>query len=73
MADYSRKDESPLLMAEVKWSQSNLSRNFQIFSKYFPEVEMIQISAVLDRERSFPNGAQIRSAHNWRDDFSLAG
>ncbi|PQP34432.1 ATPase, partial [Desulfobacteraceae bacterium SEEP-SAG9] len=43
------RNEKPLLMAEVKWAESNPSRNFQIFDKYFPQAKKIQITGRLDR------------------------
>jgi len=52
-------------MIEVKWNDGNLSSNFEIFRKFFPNIKMIQITKKLHRERTFPNGAEIRFAHNW--------
>ncbi|PXF57260.1 MAG: ATPase [Deltaproteobacteria bacterium] len=65
------RDDSPLLMLEVKWSDSKPSRNFQAFSKFFPNTRKIQLVKGLDREKTYPDGAEIRSAHNWLADFSL--
>ncbi len=55
----------PSLLLEVKWNDSHLSPNFEIFNKYFSNIKMIQISKKLDREKTFPNGAQIRKASRW--------
>lgn len=65
------RDEAPLLMAEVKWSDSGPSRNFPVFSKYFSGLKKVQIVKELDRERTYPDGTEIRSAHNWLADLSL--
>jgi predicted AAA+ superfamily ATPase len=65
------RDDSPLLMLEVKWSDSKPSRNFQAFSKFFPNTRKIQLVKGLDREKTYPDGTEIRSAHNWLADFSL--
>jgi len=65
------RDDSPLLMLEVKWSDSKPSRNFQAFSKFFPNTRKIQLVKGLDREKTYPDGTEIRSAHNWLANFSL--
>ncbi len=64
-------DEVMSLMMEVKWKGENLSPNFEIFKKYFPSAKMIQLSKELDREKTFPNGAEIRTAHRWLSELSL--
>ena len=66
------RDEAPFLMIEVKWADNTLSRNFSIFDKYFPGIKKIQIVKNLNREKTYPNGTEIRSAHNWLADFSLS-
>lgn len=64
-------DNMPSLLIEVKWQDNNLSPNFEIFRKFFPEVKMIQISKELDREKTFPDGPEIRVASNWLSEFQL--
>lgn len=59
------KDDTPSLLLEVKWNDSNLSPNFKTFKKLFPEIKMVQISKKLNREKTFPNGAEIRLASRW--------
>jgi len=66
------RNEAPFLMIEVKWADSAPSRNFSIFDKYFPGVKKVQIVKKLDREKTYPDGTEIRSAHNWLADLSLA-
>ena len=66
------RNEVPFLMIEVKWADSTPNRNFSIFGKRFPEVKKVQIVKKLDREKTYPNGTEIRSAHNWLADFSLS-
>jgi len=61
----------PSLLVEVKWNESNLSANFEIFKKFFPNIKMIQISKKLDREKTFPNGAEIRTASKWLAELRL--
>ena len=64
-------DDNPSLMVEVKWKDGNLSSNFEIFKKFFPQIKMIQVTKELKREKTFPNGAEIRIAHNWLSKLSL--
>ena len=66
------RNEAPFLMTEVKWADSAPSRNFSIFGKCFPKANKVQIVKKLDREKTYPDGTEIRSAHNWLADFSLA-
>ena len=66
------RNEVPFLMIEVKWADSTPNRNFSIFGKRFPGVKKVQIVKKLDREKTYPDGTEIRSAHNWLDDFSLS-
>nr|HDN00718.1 ATP-binding protein [Deltaproteobacteria bacterium] len=65
------RNEVPFLMIEVKWADSTPNRNFSIFGKRFPGVQKVQIVKKLDREKTYPDGTEIRSAHNWLADFSL--
>ena len=55
-------NQNPELLVEVKLSDENISPNFNIFQKYFPKVKMIQIVKNLKREKTFPNGVEVRSA-----------
>jgi len=59
-------------MIEVKCADNTLSRNFSIFGKYFPGIKKIQIVKDLNREKTYPDGTEIRSAHNWLANLSLA-
>ncbi|MCG8636806.1 MAG: ATP-binding protein [Desulfobacterales bacterium] len=64
-------ENRPSLMVEVKWNENSLSPNFKIFEKFFPGIQMIQVSKKLNREKTFPNGAQIRQAVNWLSELTL--
>ncbi len=66
------KDERPALLMEVKWADDTLNPNFAKFSKYFPDVQKIQLVGNLKREKTYPDGTEIRSAYNWLADFSLS-
>jgi predicted AAA+ superfamily ATPase len=61
----------PSLMVEVKWRDANQSPNFEIFRKFFPQAKMVQITKELSKEKTFPNGVEIRLAHKWLAKFSL--
>jgi len=65
------KIKNPSVMVEVKWSDENVSSNFKIFRKFFPEVRMVQIVKELKKEKTFPDGIEIRSAHKWLSQLSL--
>ncbi len=65
------KDNTPVVLLEVKWNNSSLSPNFEIFRKFLPDVKMIQISKILDREKTFPGGAEIRRASSWLSELEL--
>ncbi len=62
---------SPSLMVEVKWKDDTLSPNFEIFKKFFPQIKMIQVTKELRKEKTYPNGVEIRTAHKWLADLCL--
>ena len=59
------------LMIEVKLADSKMSKNFSMFNRYFPGIRKIQLVKELEREKKYPNGAEIRKAHSWLRDLSL--
>lgn len=61
----------PSLMVEVKWKDGNQSPCFEIFRKFFPQVKMVQVTKELAKEKTFPNGVEIRAAHKWLATLSL--
>ncbi|MDY6824655.1 MAG: ATP-binding protein [Thermodesulfobacteriota bacterium] len=63
----------PCLMLEVKWQDDALSPNFSAFEKHLPGIRKVQLVRMLKREKTFPNGAEIRQAHNWLANLDLAG
>jgi len=65
------KDNIPSIMIEVKWKDDSLSPVFEIFKKFFPRIKMVQLTKELKREKTFPNGAEIRIAHKWLAKLSL--
>lgn len=60
------RKEIPHLMLEVKWGDDSPSPNFSIFGKTFSEnVKKIQIVKNLKREKTYPDGIEIRKASSW--------
>lgn len=58
-------EETPSLLVEVKWKENSLSPNFEKFEKFFPGIKKVQVSKELEREKTFPNGTEIRLASQW--------
>ncbi len=65
-------NNTPSLLIEVKWNDSNLSPNFETFKKFFPNIKMVQVSKILNREKTYPNGAEPRTASKWLSKFNLS-
>ena len=65
------RDDEPYLMLEVKWADDTLSKNFNIFARFFPQAGQLQLVKKLNREKTFPGGAEIRRAHTWLASLSL--
>jgi predicted AAA+ superfamily ATPase len=66
-------DEVPLIMVEVKWNDRTITRNFNHFRQYFTEVQQVQITGVSGREKSYPDGTELRNGCDWLADLSLSG
>jgi predicted AAA+ superfamily ATPase len=64
-------NERPALMIEVKWSDSNRSPNFSLFEKYVNRVRKVQVVKELTREKTYPDGTEIRRAGSWLSEISL--
>lgn len=52
-------------LIEVKKSDDNLSKNFAQFANYFNRPQMIQLVQNIDREKTYPNGIEIREVGSW--------
>lgn len=59
------------IMLEVKWADSNKSRNFSLFEQYFPGTSKIQLVKDIEKEKTYPDGTEIRKAHSWLSSFQL--
>jgi len=55
----------PWAMVEVKSSDDHLSNNFKQFSGDFPKLKTIQLVQNLQREKTYPNGTEIREVGHW--------
>ncbi len=65
------RDGIPKTMVEVTWRQEELSPNFKLFGKYVPEVRKIQLAKELKREKTWPDGSELRRACDWLSEFEL--
>jgi uncharacterized protein len=59
------REDQPSLMIEVKWSDSERSPNLSFFEKFLTGTQQLQIVKELKREKTYPDGVEIRSAQNW--------
>ena len=59
------KDNKPTYMIEVKTGDEQLSNNLVFFHKAFPRIQGVQLVHQLKREKTFPNGLEIRKAGQW--------
>lgn len=58
-------DGKPQKMIEVKMSDDSPSKSFHLFAKDLPQTEKIQLVKNLKREKTFPNGTEIRTVGAW--------
>ena len=59
-------------LIEVKWSDNNYVKAFDVFSKFIPEAKKIHLVYQLNRESSYPNGVQLLKATNWLANIDLS-
>lgn len=52
-------------LIEVKRGQSSLSTGFRTFAPHFPGVKQIQLVRDIEKEKTFPEGPEIRKAAPW--------
>lgn len=58
------KDDIPQIVVEVKMSDDSLSKNFKYIANEL-NVKKIQLVKNLKREKTFPDGTEIRSLESW--------
>ena len=59
------KDGRPKIALEVKTGQNTPSKNFHILGDAFPHIKKIQLVRNLKREKTFPDGLEVRDLSNW--------
>lgn len=55
----------PRIMVEVKQSDDRPSANFKLFQKDLPAVNKIQLVRYLKKEKTYPDGTEVREVGNW--------
>ena len=57
--------DSVAKMIEVKSSGNTLSKNFATFKKDLPDAQAVQLVHNLAREKTYPDGSEVRSLGEW--------
>ena len=65
------KNDTPFMLLEVKPAGDRASAHFAHFGKHFPGIKKVQLVKDLKREKTFPDGVEIRSAGRWLSTISL--
>lgn len=64
-------EDQPVLMMETKLKDRSVSASIFHFQQFFKGIKTLQLVKELDRERTFPDGIEIRNAHEWLSAFEL--
>lgn len=64
-------EETATLLLEVKWSDASPANNFHYFAKFLPQAKKIQLVKELAREKTYPDGLEIRSLIPWLVNFNV--
>lgn len=64
-------DNKPVYLIEAKWSDDSPSRHLEHFSAQLQNVQNIQLVKELKREKTYPNGTEVRSVVNWLANLKL--
>jgi predicted AAA+ superfamily ATPase len=65
-------ERGPPLLIEVKASDDAPSRWFGSFDRFFPGARKLQLVKELKREKTYPNGVEVRNLVTWLTRFDLA-
>ncbi len=65
-------DNKPSSLIEVKYSDDQPSKQFKHFEDYFLGIPKIQLVRTLNREKTYPNGIEIRSVISWLSTIHFA-
>lgn len=63
----------PAYMIEVKWSDDTPNNSFSHFSQFIPQAKKLQLVRELKREKTYPDGLEIRSLVPWLSEVVLIG
>jgi predicted AAA+ superfamily ATPase len=55
----------PIHLLEAKYSDANPSSSFSHFSGFFPGARMTQLVRKIDKEKTYPDGLEVRGAAEW--------
>lgn len=64
-------DNNVTHLIEVKTSDDEPSKHLISFGQLFPNAKKIQLVKNLAREKTYPNGIEIRDLVNWLTHFNL--
>lgn len=64
-------NNQPHYLIEVKWSDDTPHKHFQHFDQYMAKTKKIQLVKEIKREKTYPDGLEIRSAVNWLYNIDL--
>jgi predicted AAA+ superfamily ATPase len=65
-------DKQPTHLIEVKWSDQEPAKSLLHFAHFWPGVKTIQLLRELGREKSLPNGIELKRAEDWLSELNLA-
>ncbi len=55
----------PHYLLEVKWADDEPHKHFGHFNQYFPNIKVVQLVKEIKREKTYPNGLEIRRVADW--------
>lgn len=64
-------DKKPMMIVEVKQSDSEPAKGFEYFSSYFKDAKSVQVVRECKREKTYPSGLAIRALIPWLATVSL--
>jgi len=65
-------NKNPSHLIEVKWSDDSPNKHFMHFEQYLtPATKKIQLVKEIKREKTYPNGLEIRGLIPWLSDLTL--
>ena len=59
------REQIPEMAVEVKWADDSPNRNFSLLKKHFSGIKKIQLIKELTREKTYPDGLELRRAASW--------